>query len=89
MKRLHVDLAKAALAAGRHVMLEKPCATSVEDGRELVAAANAAAPAVRLMVAENAACWQSVVDVNEALMRGDIGEVSHLRSSFPSHLHGI
>jgi predicted dehydrogenase len=75
VKRLHTELAMASLAAGRHVMLEKPCATSVADGRELIAAVKAAAPAARLMVAENAACWTSVLDVAEALKRGDIGEV--------------
>ena len=38
----HAPLAKAAIAAGTHVMCEKPLATSVDDARSLVAAAEAA-----------------------------------------------
>jgi len=36
----HARLAKAALNAGKHVLLEKPLATNFRDGQELVALAN-------------------------------------------------
>ena len=39
----HADVALAALAAGKHVFVEKPLATSVAEGRELVKAATATA----------------------------------------------
>jgi predicted dehydrogenase len=38
----HADLATAAIAAGKHVYLEKPLALTVAEGRELVKAAAAA-----------------------------------------------
>ena len=40
--RLHAPLAEAALAAGKHVICEKPLALSAGDARRLVAAAGAA-----------------------------------------------
>jgi predicted dehydrogenase len=39
---LHAPIAEAALAAGKHVICEKPLATSVPEARRLVAAASAA-----------------------------------------------
>jgi predicted dehydrogenase len=38
----HYEVAKAALARGRHLLIEKPLATSVEEADELVRLANAA-----------------------------------------------
>ena len=36
---LHADMAVTALAAGKHVLLEKPMATTLADAERLVAAA--------------------------------------------------
>ena len=38
---LHADLAVAALRAGRHVLLEKPLATTIEDCERIIAASRA------------------------------------------------
>ena len=39
---LHVEAAKHAFKKGRHVISEKPLATTVEDAKAMVDAANAA-----------------------------------------------
>jgi predicted dehydrogenase len=56
----HKRLALKAIAAGRHVMVEKPLATSAADAREMIAAA--AAKGVVLMVGHtfeyHSAVWQ-------------------------------
>lgn len=48
---LHLEHCRRAAAAGKHILLEKPIARSVAEGREVAAAARAAG--VTLMVAEN------------------------------------
>lgn len=44
----HVDIALAAIAAGKHVLVEKPLATSSEDGRRIVRAAREAGVELRV-----------------------------------------
>ena len=51
---LHADIALAALAAGKHVLVEKPLANSVAESEQMVAAAEAAdARGVRSMIGFN------------------------------------
>ena len=44
----HLEVAAACLAAGRHCFIEKPLAISAEEGRQIVAAADAAARVVQV-----------------------------------------
>ena len=50
----HGPLAKAALEAGKHVLVEKPMATSLEEAAELVELARRGARAARLRSAHPA-----------------------------------
>ena len=70
---LHEPLAIQALEAGKHVLLEKPMAPTL-DACERILSAAAAAPGV-LMVAENAQYWPEIEIARELLEAGAIGEV--------------
>ncbi|HEX2297160.1 MAG TPA: Gfo/Idh/MocA family oxidoreductase, partial [Pseudonocardiaceae bacterium] len=72
----HADVALQALQHGRHALVEKPLATTVEDGQEMVDAA--AANAVQLMVGHtfeyNAAVWK----LKEIIDSGELGRILYI-----------
>jgi predicted dehydrogenase len=72
----HGRLASRALAAGKHVLVEKPMATSASAGRRLIEEAEAAC--LTLMVGHtfeyNAAVWK----LREVVERGDLGSVYYI-----------
>ncbi len=75
----HADLALRAIIAGKHVLVEKPMATTVPDGRRLVEAAQAAG--VVLMAGHtfeyNAAVWA----LRDAVQGGELGAVYYMDSA--------
>jgi predicted dehydrogenase len=73
--RRHIE---AAAAAGCHVLSEKPLATTVEDGRAVVAACREAG--VQLHVAFVSRFLPQVRRVKAALEAGSLGEVVGLRT---------
>jgi predicted dehydrogenase len=76
----HRGLVLAALAAGRHVLLEKPLAVTMDDAREVVAAARRAG---RLVVVTQQYRFRPAARVARGLMReGAIGELLAVRASF-------
>ena len=72
----HRAVAGEALAAGKHVLVEKPLATSLEDARALVAAADAAGRT--LMVSQNYRFRGPARAVQAALRDDGIGELLSL-----------
>jgi predicted dehydrogenase len=74
----HEEVATAVLAAGRHLLLEKPLAHAV-DAAERILAAGGRAQGV-FHVAENAQFWPEVVEVQRLIEDGAIGEVISARS---------
>jgi predicted dehydrogenase len=72
----HAPLALEAIAAGRHVLIEKPLATSATDARRIIAAAKSAG--VVLMVGHtfehNAAVWK----LRELVRSQALGELYYL-----------
>lgn len=74
---LHAPQATACLRAGKHVLVEKPMATSVEECETMIAAARRSGAS--LMVAH---CWRfrdEVRAVRDRITAGELGEVVKTR----------
>jgi len=89
----HVGLSLAALAAGKHVLLEKPMARTHADALRIVAAADsAAARGVFLMPAMCIRFWPEYAWVHERIVSGEYGRVLDARfrrvASAPAWGHG-
>lgn len=74
----HADLALKALAAGKHVFIEKPLALNVEDAQRVVDAADAAG--LTLFVGHVLLYHPAVRALLDCVNEGRIGRVRHLRS---------
>ncbi len=68
---VHAELARAALAAGKHVYGEKPLATTVRDGRDVLTVA--AAAGLRVGCAPDTVLGTGLQTARAVLDRGDIG----------------
>ncbi|HET7094448.1 MAG TPA: Gfo/Idh/MocA family oxidoreductase [Thermomicrobiales bacterium] len=76
----HHSLALAALAAGRHVLLEKPLATSLAEAREMIAAADRASRV--LMVSQNYRMRPAARAARDFVRRGALGGLVAVRVEF-------
>ena len=76
----HHAVAKAALAAGKHVLCEKPLATSLEDALDLVRVAERAQRI--LMVSQNYRYNAPFRAVQRLVRGGELGELASIRISF-------
>jgi predicted dehydrogenase len=81
---LHEPVATEALAAGLHVLLEKPLAPTLDACDRILAAASAAGTV--FMVAENAQYWPEVITVRDLIADGAIGDAITARAAtfFPA-----
>jgi predicted dehydrogenase len=72
----HRDPTVAAAEAGKHILVEKPLATSVKDGQDMIDAARKAG--VKLMVRFGNRWNPPFVRAKEALDSGELGELEYL-----------
>lgn len=72
----HRAVAVACAEAGKHILVEKPLATTVEDAEAIVAAADGAG--VTLMVDFHNRANPPMVAARDAVARGDLGDVSYV-----------
>ncbi|MFC5290539.1 Gfo/Idh/MocA family protein [Actinokineospora guangxiensis] len=79
----HAEIALAALAAGKHVLCEKPLANSVAEAEEMAAAAEAAAArGVRAMVAFNYRRVPALALARKLVADGRLGQIRHVRAVY-------
>jgi len=80
---LHAEVAQAALAAGKHVLVEKPLANDVAQAEAMVTAATAArARGVRSMVGFNYRRVPALALARRLVAEGRIGDVRQARLSY-------
>src|SRR6059036_4204451 len=75
---LHAPIAQAAIAAGKHVLCEKPLAMSHAEAKQMADAADKAG--VRHMTAFTYRFVPSMRYLSHAIKRGDLGTPYHYRS---------
>lgn len=76
--RSHFPLAKAALLAGKHVMIEKPMASSSTECEELVEIAQQ--KGLILMVGHTFLYSAAIHKISEIIRSGDIGEIRYINT---------
>jgi len=76
----HFPMAKAALQAGKHVLCEKPLATSVEEAEELVSLA--ARHGLRNCVCHNLRYYPMVQQMRRMREAGDLGEILAVQGTY-------
>jgi UDP-N-acetylglucosamine 3-dehydrogenase len=87
----HREVALAAIARGIHVLVEKPLCPSVEDAREVIAAASSAG--VALATGHIERFNGAVAELRPRLLQGEIGRLFQLHgrrlSPFPSYIRDV
>ncbi|HWI30751.1 MAG TPA: Gfo/Idh/MocA family oxidoreductase [Microbacterium sp.] len=79
----HAEIAIAALAAGKHVLCEKPLANTLDEANAMAAAAAEAARAgVRTMVGFTYRRVPAIALMREQIAQGAIGRVQQVRASY-------
>jgi predicted dehydrogenase len=84
---LHADVGVGALSEGRHVLVEKPLATSLADARRLISAATESDRVAA--VAENYPHLAAVRAAHSAIESGEIGTVRTVRTTRAYTLEGV
>ncbi len=74
----HLPVAKAALAAGKHVLVEKPLAANLDDGRDLVDMADS--KGLVLMLDHTYCYTPAVAHLRELVRGGGIGDIQYVDS---------
>ena len=77
---VHAPLAAAALRAGKHVVVDKPMAPTLEEARATAALARKSEPV--LAVFQNRRWDGDFLALTDLLSRGVLGDVSHFESHF-------
>lgn len=77
---LHSEVAVAAAEAGKHVLLEKPMACSLEEADNILRASSRAG--VKLMIAYNQVFNPMIQHMKELIKNGQLGKTSIVKSQY-------
>ncbi|VXB20145.1 Dehydrogenase [Bacillus sp. 349Y] len=77
---LHAPISVEALKAGKHVLCEKPMATSTEEAEAMIVAANEAGR--KLMIGHNQRFVPSHQKAKELISKGEAGKIYSFRTAF-------
>jgi predicted dehydrogenase len=78
--RFHFDQCRLALAAGKHVICEKPLAMNSRESAELVALAGQSSGAAA--VCYNVRFYPLCVEARERIASGDLGQIYHVTGAY-------
>ncbi|MEU3458318.1 Gfo/Idh/MocA family oxidoreductase, partial [Micromonospora sp. NPDC006766] len=79
----HHEIAIAALAAGKHVLCEKPLANTVDEARQMATAAtHARANGIRAMCGFNYRRVPAVTLMRQLITDGRLGDIRHVRAVY-------
>lgn len=76
----HFENARAALLAGKHVVVDKPFATSVQEANELIALAESKSKSISVF--QNRRWDNDFLTVKKCIAEGSLGSVSHYEAHF-------
>ncbi len=82
---LHATTTEAALAAGKHVLVEKPMALRLDDARRMIEASHKAGKV--LMIAENFRFLPHLEQAKTLIADGALGEIFLVEVNHFEHLH--
>ena len=82
----HRDPFLKAMAAGKHVLIEKPLANTEEDVKAMVAAAHAAGPTVKVQVGYILRFNPVYVEIHRLARAGRLGDVYYLEGDYIHNL---
>ncbi|ARK31222.1 Gfo/Idh/MocA family protein [Halalkalibacter krulwichiae] len=77
---LHAPISIAALQAGKHVLCEKPMATSIKDAEQMIEAAKESNK--KLMIAHNQRFVPSHQKARQLIEKGEVGKIYSFRTAF-------
>ncbi|ABM08732.1 Gfo/Idh/MocA family protein [Paenarthrobacter aurescens] len=80
---MHAEIATAALAAGKHVLVEKPLANTIAEAEAMTAAAiSARTQGVQSMIGFNYRRVPALALARELIAEGRLGTVRHIRAAY-------